>query len=126
MHARAIHSGLQSSIFTPFRDIWIPLDLSNAASFYGILAHAAADLANSRVDDNGSNMLKYKAEAVGIINKWLGTAVTALKDEVFTGVVRLLTFEVRDKSQQNEYRVHSTVPKMLLCSDHASMKLPRD
>ncbi|KAJ5128128.1 hypothetical protein N7448_008907 [Penicillium atrosanguineum] len=93
MHACVIHSGVQERTFTPFRDIWVPLDLSNAASFNGILAHAAADFFGSRGDVNSSEILKFKTEAIGIINKWLGTAVTATNDEVFAGVVRLLTFE---------------------------------
>lgn len=100
MHACVIHLGFQARTFTPFRDIWVPLDLSNAASFNGILAHAAADFFGSREVENSSEILKFKTEAIGIINKWLGTAVTAMNDEVFAGVVRLLTFEVRHMSLQ--------------------------
>ncbi|KAJ5976624.1 fungal-specific transcription factor domain-containing protein [Penicillium waksmanii] len=91
MHADALHSGLK---FTPFRDIWLPLDLSNAASFNGILAHAAADLNGRREDAANSETLKFKTEAIATINLWLSTSPTAIKDEVFAGVVRLLTFEV--------------------------------
>lgn len=94
MHARFIHVGLEARTLTPFRDVCIPLDLSNPASFNGILAHAAADLVGSRGDGNSSEILKYKSEAIEIINKWLGTTTTTIKDEVFAGVVRLLTFEV--------------------------------
>jgi hypothetical protein len=101
MHACVIHSGVQARTFTPFRDIWIPLDLSNAASFNGILAHAAADFFGSKGDEHSSETLEFRTEAIGIINKWLGTAVTATSDEVFAGVVRLLTFEVRHMSQEN-------------------------
>ena len=94
MHARIIHTGLKAKAFTPFRDIWIPLDLSNPASFNGVLAHAAADLVGSRGDGDSSEVLKFKTEAIEIINKWLGTTATAINDEVFAGVLRLLTFEV--------------------------------
>lgn len=94
MHADVLHSGFKSQTFTPFRDIWIPLDLSNAASFHGILAHAAADLNGRREDAAKSEVLKFKTEAIGTINLWLSTSTTAIKDEVFAGVVRLLTFEV--------------------------------
>ncbi|KAJ5902960.1 hypothetical protein N7504_005343 [Penicillium tannophilum] len=93
MHARAIHVGIEARAFTPFRDIWIPLDLSNPASFNGILAHAAADIVGSRGDRSSSEILKYKTEAIEIINKWLGTTTSSIKDEVFASVVRLLTFE---------------------------------
>lgn len=95
MHAELIHSGLKSQMFSPFKDIWIPLDLSNAASFNGILAHAAADLNDRREDEDKSETLKFKTEAIGTINLWLSNSTNAIKDEVFAGVVRLLTFEVR-------------------------------
>lgn len=99
MHAHVLHSGLEARTFTPFRDVWMPLDLSNAASFNGILAHAAADLFGLRGEGNRPEPLEYKTEAIEIINKWLGSTVTATKDEVFAGVVRLLTFEVCRVSQ---------------------------
>ncbi|KAJ5974774.1 hypothetical protein N7481_008481 [Penicillium waksmanii] len=95
MHAELIHSGLKPQTFSPFKDIWIPLDLSNSASFNGILAHAAADLNGRREDEDKSEILKFKTEAIGTINLWLSTSTNAIKDEVFAGVVRLLTFEVR-------------------------------
>ncbi|KAJ5565500.1 hypothetical protein N7513_001742 [Penicillium frequentans] len=92
-HHQFFYHWLEARAFTPFRDIWIPLDLSNPASFNGILAHAAADIVGSRGDGSSSEILKYKTEAIEIINKWLGTTATTIKDEVFAGVVRLLTFE---------------------------------
>lgn len=95
MHADVINSGLKSQTFTPFRDIWIPLDLSNVASFNGILAHAAADLNGRREGTDKSEILRFKTEAIGTINLWLSTSTSVIKDEVFAGVVRLLTFEVR-------------------------------
>lgn len=95
MHADAIQTGLESQTFTPFRDIWIPLDLSNTASFNGILAHAAADLDKIRGVENMSEILSYKTEAIQTINKWLGSSVSGIKDEILAGVIRLLTFEVR-------------------------------
>lgn len=48
MHSEEIHSRLDTKKFSPFREIWMPLDLSNVASFNGIMAHAAADLAQTR------------------------------------------------------------------------------
>lgn len=94
MHAHIIHSGLQARTFTPFTEIWMPLDLSNAASFNGILAHAAADLMRFEGGRSNPELLKYKTEAIETINKWLGDTVNAITDDVFAGVVRLLTFEV--------------------------------
>lgn len=95
MHADFIYSGLRSQSISPFRDIWIPIDLSNAASFNGILAHAAADLNGRREDEDKSEILKFKTEAIGTINLWLKSSTSAIKDKVVAGVVRLLTFEVR-------------------------------
>ncbi|KAJ5215181.1 uncharacterized protein N7469_011672 [Penicillium citrinum] len=93
MHADFIYSGLRSQSISPFRDIWIPIDLSNAASFNGILAHAAADLNGRREDEDKSEILKFKTEAIGTINLWLKSSTSAIKDKVVAGVVRLLTFE---------------------------------
>lgn len=95
MHADLIHSGLGSQAFSPFRDIWIPIDSSNAASFNGILAHAAADLNGRREDGDKSEILKFKTEAIGTINRWLRTSTSAIKDEVVAGVVRLLGLFLR-------------------------------
>lgn len=124
MHADVIHSGLKTQTFTPFKDIWMPLDLSNAASFNGILAHAAADLFGSRLEENRSETLKYKTEAIGMINKWLSSTVTAMKDEVFAGVVRLLTFEVCRLPLQK----YSSVQRSRISPDldHPRIKVPQD
>lgn len=94
IHAEEVHSGLQHQTFTPFKDIWIPLDLSNAASFNAIMAHAAAHFFGRHGQDLDLSSLKYKTEAIALINKWLSNTTTALNDEVFAGVLRLLIFEV--------------------------------
>lgn len=83
-----------SLTFNPMRDVWFPLDLSNAASFYGIMAHAAAHLAYLRGQKYAAEVLKYKSEAVSLVNQWMQDEKTALADATFAAVVRLLTFEV--------------------------------
>ncbi|KAI2710107.1 transcriptional regulator family: Fungal Specific TF [Penicillium roqueforti] len=105
MHAHIIHSGLQARTFTPFTEIWMPLDLSNAASFNGILAHAAADLMRFEGGRSNPELLKYKTEAIETINKWLGDTVNAITDDVFAGVVRLLTFE-RHWGTRERFNMH--------------------
>lgn len=80
--------------FNPMRDVWFPLDLSNAASFNGMLAHSAAHLAYLRGEKHSMEVLKYKVEAVSLVNKWLRDESTMLSDHTFAAVVRLLTFEV--------------------------------
>ena len=78
----------------------MPLDLSNVASFNGIMAHAAADLAQTRYkdicSDSRSEALRYKTGTIEAINKWLGDPMTTFKDKVFAAVLRLFTFEVRE------------------------------
>lgn len=80
--------------FNPMRDVWFPLDLSNAASFYGIMAHSAAHLAYLQGQKDAVEVLRYKSEAVSLINQWMQNEKTALDDATFAAVVRLLTFEV--------------------------------
>lgn len=94
IHAEELHSAFANQTFTSFRDIWIPLDLSNAASFNAVMAHAAADFSRCQGQDIDSGSLKYKTEAIGLVNKWLSSTTTAVNDDVFSGVLRLLTFEV--------------------------------
>ena len=77
------------------RDVWFPLDLSNAASFNAIRAHAAAHLARLHGIKTSKEAFKYKAEAVRIVRLWMSDPHFALSDEVFAAVIRLLTFEVR-------------------------------
>jgi hypothetical protein len=88
--AEGIHSRLETQTFSQFRDIWMPLDLSNLASFYGILAHAAANLSQNRYGESGLEALAYKTETTEFVNKWLGDLMTAFKDEAFAAILRLL------------------------------------
>lgn len=94
MHAEEVHSHLETETFSPFRDIWMPLDLSNIASFNGIMAHAAAHLSQIRYKDISPEALSYKTETIELVNRWIGNPMTAFKDETFAAVLRLLSFEV--------------------------------
>lgn len=92
---------MPASIFNPMRDVWFPLDLSNAASFNAIMAHSAAHLAhyyggtNPTSGTNSAEALKFKADAVGILNHWLNDPRKTLDNDTFAAAVRILTFEVR-------------------------------
>jgi hypothetical protein len=100
MHAEDIHSNLGPATFSPCRDIWMPLDLSNPASFNAIMAHAAAHLSKIQDKESNPDTLRFKTEAIEFVNKWLSDPTTAFKDEVFAAVLRLFTFEVcRNKSR---------------------------
>lgn len=92
---------LDATDFNPMRDVWFPLDLSNASSFNCVMAHSAAHLASlyagsaPRRGTKSSDALMYKAEAVGILRSWIVDPNKGLSDDAFAAVIRLLTFEVR-------------------------------
>lgn len=81
--------------WTPLKDVWFPLDLSNAASFNATLAHSAAHLGRMYGSRDTSHGFKYKAEAIRIINIWITDKSRALSDDIFAAVIRLLSYEVR-------------------------------
>lgn len=82
------------STFNPMRDVWFPLDFSNAASFNAIMAHSAAHLARMQGIKSSTEALKYKAEAMRIVTGWLCDPKMALSDEMLAAVIRLLTYAV--------------------------------
>ncbi|KAJ5116021.1 hypothetical protein N7456_000369 [Penicillium angulare] len=98
-HAAMMFEDLEVTEFNPMRDVWFPLDLSNASSFNCVMAHSAAHLAHlyggtpPRRGTNSSDALSYKIEALRILRLWLSDPETELCDDAFAAVVRLLTFE---------------------------------
>ena len=86
---------LPSSTFNPMRDVWFPLDLSNAASFNAVMAHSAAHLAHVQGIHDSEEALRFKMEAVRIVTLWMSDSERALSDDAFAAVLRLLTYEVR-------------------------------
>lgn len=95
--------------FNPMRDVWFPLDLSNASSFNSIMAHSAAHLSHLYAGTppcrgTGSlDALHYKFEAVRILRIWLGDPEKKLSEDAFSAVVRLLTFEVGFETRGFEF-----------------------
>lgn len=96
MHADVISKTLPNTAFNPIREVWLPMDLSNSASFNAMMAHSAAHLAYLHGEGNSPAAFKYKINAVSIIAEWLGDPAKALSDETLIAVVRLLMFEVCD------------------------------
>lgn len=87
--------------FNPMRDVWLPLDLSNPASFNVMMAHSSAHLAYffsptgpGFRGTNSPEALRFKSDAIKILNQWLNDPEKALGKDAFVAVVRLLTFEV--------------------------------
>lgn len=111
---------LNATDFNPMRDVWFPLDLSNASSFNCIMAHSAAHLAQlyagcpPRRATKSSDALKYKAEAVKILRSWMADPKKDLSDDAFAAVIRLLTFEVRILLKA----VHVHITEYLLLTMH--------
>ncbi|KAJ5632206.1 hypothetical protein N7490_008545 [Penicillium lividum] len=98
-HAAMMFENLEVTEFNPMKDVWFPLDLSNASSFNCIMAHSAAHLYHlyagtpPQRGSGSSDALKYKIEAVRILRLWLSDPEKELSDDAFAAVVRLLTFE---------------------------------
>lgn len=76
------------------RDIWMPLDLSNAASFNAIMAHSAAHLARMQGLPRSHRALEFKTEALRIVNSWMADPALCMGDDLVAAVLRLLTYEV--------------------------------
>ncbi|KAK9370575.1 hypothetical protein V1509DRAFT_656850 [Lipomyces kononenkoae] len=104
-HATMMFEELRIKSFNPMRDLWFPLDISNASSFNTLMAHSAAHLAYLQGAVDSLDSLTYKAEAVRILNSWLHDPVKSLSDEAFAAVVRLLTFE-RHWGSEAEWKIH--------------------
>lgn len=80
--------------FNPLREVWVPIDFSNAAAFHGMLAHSAAHQAALRDENGSSAAIEHKLEALRLVNTWLQDPLLAISDDAFSAVWRLLTFEV--------------------------------
>lgn len=97
MGATKISSYLPASIISTVRDIRLPLDLSNAASFNVCMAHAAAHMAQTKGQRCSTTALEFKLEAMRIIAEWIRNKAKALSDDMFVAVLRLLKYEVRSR-----------------------------
>ncbi|KAI9930288.1 hypothetical protein MW887_012101 [Aspergillus wentii] len=111
-HAAMMFEDLEVTEFNPMKDVWFPLDLSNASSFNCIMAHSAAHLSHlyagtpPRQGTNSFDALKYKIEAVRILRIWLSDPEKELCDDAFAAVVRLLTFECLVNVKAVMARIH--------------------
>ncbi|KAI0815961.1 tachykinin family protein [Xylaria sp. FL0064] len=114
-HHRLLHHWLSTfagmtfndhtSTFNPMRDVWLPLDLSNAASFNAIMAHSAAHLARMQGFPVSNDAVRFKVEAVGIVQLWARDPALALSDDTIAAILRLLSFE-RYWGSEVEWRIH--------------------
>lgn len=94
MYAAMVFDGNPTRSFNPLLDIWLPLDLSNAAAFNAMMANSAAHLSMMQGKRNSSESLHFKDEALRIIGDWLAESSGAPSDEVIAAVLRLMSYEV--------------------------------
>ncbi|UNI19494.1 hypothetical protein JDV02_005676 [Purpureocillium takamizusanense] len=104
-YAAMMFEDLPAATFNPVRDVWFPLDVSNAASFNVILAHSAAHIARMHGHTTSNEALKFKMEAIRIVASWMDDPQQASSDEVIAAVIRLLTYE-RHWGTEQEWKVH--------------------
>ncbi|CAG8902113.1 unnamed protein product [Penicillium egyptiacum] len=93
-HAAMMFEDLDVIEFNPMKDVWFPLDLSNASSFNCIMAHSAAHLSHL-----------YAGTPPRILRLWLGDPEKELSDDSFAAVVRLPTYE-RYWGTEQDWKIH--------------------
>ncbi|GJN85378.1 hypothetical protein PLIIFM63780_008945 [Purpureocillium lilacinum] len=89
-YAAMMFEDLPAATFNPVRDVWFPLDVSNAASFNVVLAHSAAHIARMHGYTTSNEALKFKMEAIRIVASWMDDPQQALSDEVIAAVISVL------------------------------------
>lgn len=108
-------SDLPTSVFNPMRDIWLPLDLSNAAAFNIVMALSATHLARMQGQRHTPpEALRFKGEAINIISTWVNDSTMALSDQAMTGILRLLTYEVSSAYSEPRFSIVPANPKSSL------------
>ncbi|KAK6209099.1 hypothetical protein LQW54_006552 [Pestalotiopsis sp. IQ-011] len=93
-HGESTSSKVRRMSFNPLLDVWLPLDLSNAASFNAMMANSAAHLSMMQGKRNSPESLHFKDEALRIIGNWLTESSGAPSDEIIAAVLRLMSYEV--------------------------------
>ncbi|XWX00045.1 hypothetical protein V2A60_008061 [Cordyceps javanica] len=91
--------------FNPLRDVFFPLDLSNAASFNAVMAQSAAHLARMQGRLRSTEALQFKAEAIRILSVWMADDKLATSDDVLGAISRILAYE-RYWGTEAEWLVH--------------------
>lgn len=74
-------------------NVWLPLDLSNEASFYGAVATSTALSTKGRQTAQNRAMLQ-NMKAIKLINEWLKNPTKATSDASLAGVLGQVMYEV--------------------------------
>ncbi|ETS75108.1 hypothetical protein PFICI_13592 [Pestalotiopsis fici W106-1] len=105
IHAAMVFDGNPTKSFNPLLDVWLPLDLSNAAAFNALMANSAAHLSMMQGKRYSPESLHFKNEALRIIGEWLTESSGAPSDEVIAAVLRMMTYE-RQWGSETEWLTH--------------------
>jgi hypothetical protein len=91
--------GLNSASYHGHTQVWVPLDISNEASFHGALAYHSAHLRHLHGESKASpQALTHNLKSIELINSWLSDPSLMISDMAITAVLRQLTLEVRTHS----------------------------
>ncbi|KAF5989662.1 hypothetical protein FBULB1_665 [Fusarium bulbicola] len=104
-HAAMMFGPSPDGAFSPMRDVWLPLDLSNPASFNALMALSAAHLSRMQGFSQSEVALEFKSEAVRIVQLWMQDPERAVSDDVLAAIIRLLTYE-RYWGTEAEWIIH--------------------
>ncbi|KAF5554082.1 tachykinin family [Fusarium napiforme] len=104
-HAAMMFGPSLDGAFSPMRDVWLPLDLSNPASFNALMALSAAHLSRMQGFSQSEVALEFKSEAVRIVQLWMQDPERAVSDDVLAAILRLLTYE-RYWGTEAEWIIH--------------------
>ncbi|CVK98224.1 uncharacterized protein FMAN_12275 [Fusarium mangiferae] len=104
-HAAMMFGPSLDGAFSPMRDVWLPLDLSNLASFNALMALSAAHLSRMQGFSQSEVALEFKSEAVRIVQLWMQDQERAVSDDVLAAILRLLTYE-RYWGTEAEWIIH--------------------
>ncbi|EXA29321.1 hypothetical protein FOVG_19180 [Fusarium oxysporum f. sp. pisi HDV247] len=104
-HATMMFEAPSEGSFNPMREVWLPLDLSNAASFNALMALSAAHLSRMQGFSQSKLALEFKSEAVNIVQLWMQDPERAVSDDVLAAILRLLTYE-RYWGTEGEWIIH--------------------
>ncbi|KAF5580668.1 tachykinin family [Fusarium pseudoanthophilum] len=104
-HAAMMFGPSPGGEFSPMRDVWLPLDLSNPASFNALMALSAAHLSRMQGFSQSEVALEFKSEAVRIVQLWMQDPERAVSDDVLAAILRLLTYE-RYWGTEAEWIIH--------------------
>jgi hypothetical protein len=81
---------------TPYRDSWLPLSMSDPASFYEVLSQIALHVVSLRKEVGCVRSLTYHSLAISSVNKRLSDPILRISDGIIHAILALASFCVSD------------------------------